>query len=88
MKSAMRVVEAGCHAGLSATAGVPRSGVSPHEAQAEAQRAMTALGRALADGYRDIDNLRTEAALDPLRARRDFQLLMMDVAMPDEPFAH
>ena len=48
---------------------------------------MAALGRAVADGYRDADALRSEAALDPLRGRRDFQLLMMDVAMPGEPCA-
>jgi len=29
-----------------------------------------------------------EKALGPLRARPDFQLLMMDLAMPAEPFAH
>jgi hypothetical protein len=83
----MRVIQAGCHAGLLAVAGVPASGVSLHEAQAEAERAMAALARAVADGYRDVHALRTEAALDPLRGRDRFQLLMMDLAMPAEPFA-
>jgi hypothetical protein len=83
----MRSIEAGCHAGLSAIAGVPGSGVSDHEAQAEAERAMATLGRAVADGYRDADALRNEAALDPLRARGDFRLLMTDLAMLAEPFS-
>jgi hypothetical protein len=38
-------------------------------------------------GYRNLDAYRTEDALDPLRDREDFKLLMMDVAMPAEPFA-
>jgi hypothetical protein len=36
--------------------------------------------------YRSVDAYRTEDALDLLRAREDFQLLMMDLAMPPEPF--
>jgi hypothetical protein len=39
------------------------------------------------DGYRDADAYRTEDALDPLRGREDFKLLMMDLAFPVEPFA-
>jgi hypothetical protein len=38
-------------------------------------------------GYRNPDTYRTEDALDPLRSRDDFKLLMMDLAMPAEPFA-
>jgi len=33
------------------------------------------------------DAVRTEPALDPLRDRPDFRLLMMDLATPAEPFA-
>jgi len=32
------------------------------------------------------DELRTESALDVLRSREDFGLLMMDVAFPVDPF--
>jgi hypothetical protein len=39
-------------------------------------------------GYRNRIGLRLESALDPLRSRDDFQLLMMDLAFPAEPFAH
>ncbi len=31
--------------------------------------------------------MRRDADLDPLRSRPDFQMLMMDPAFPDEPFA-
>jgi len=30
--------------------------------------------------------VRIESALDPLRSRDDFRLLMMDLAFPAEPF--
>src|SRR5262249_33486674 len=87
MKSTTRVIEAGCHAGLSAIAGVPGSGGSLHEAKAEAERAMAAPRRGGGDGYRDADAILNEAALDPLRDREDFRLLMLDLAMPADPFA-
>jgi hypothetical protein len=37
--------------------------------------------------YRSPDIFRTEDALDPLRDRPDFRLLLMDLAMPAEAFA-
>jgi hypothetical protein len=48
---------------------------------------MDLLRRAVGMGYRSRDAFRTEAALGPLRSRDDFQLLMMDLAMPADPFA-
>ena len=38
-------------------------------------------------GYRSRHAYRTENALDPLRGRDDFRLLMMDLSMPADPFA-
>ena len=61
--------------------------MSAGEGPAEADKAMDRLRRAVAMGYRNFDALRTEAALDPLRDRDDFRLLMMDLAMPADPFA-
>jgi hypothetical protein len=47
-----------------------------------------ALLRRVADaGLRNHATYRTETTLDSLRHRADFQLLMMDVAFPVEPFA-
>jgi eukaryotic-like serine/threonine-protein kinase len=47
---------------------------------------MALLRRAVAMGYATLDDYRTADALDPLRDRDDFRLLMMDLAMPAEPF--
>jgi hypothetical protein len=78
---------AGCHAGLSALAGRPASGVQAEEGPTESDRAMKWLRQAVAVGYRNPAAYLTETALDPLRNRPDFQLLMMDLALPAEPFA-
>jgi tetratricopeptide (TPR) repeat protein len=68
---------------------VDRAGsrVSAAEAASEAETATALLKRAVGMGYRNPDAYRTEDALDPLRGRDDFGILMMDLAMPAEPFA-
>jgi eukaryotic-like serine/threonine-protein kinase len=76
-----------CHAGLAGLAARPGSGVSAGEGQAESDRAMSWVRRAVALGLRNPDAYRTEAALDPLRNRPDFQLLILDLAFPADPFA-
>ena len=63
------------------------SGVSVEEGQTESDRAMSWLRRAVTMGYGNLDSYRNETALDPLRHRPDFQLLMMDLVFPAEPFA-
>ena len=78
--------EACCHAALSGIAGAAGSGKSNCEQSAEPQKAMTILHRAIAGGYRDRQLMQVEPGLDPLRARLDFQILMMDLAMPTESF--
>ena len=55
--------------------------------EAYAGRAIAALRRSMALGYASFDRLRDNPAFDPLRGRADFQDLVMDLAMPDEPFA-
>ena len=60
--------------------------MSAGEAASEADAAMALLRKAAGMGYRGADAYRTEDALDPLRGRDDFRLLMMDLAMPAEPF--
>jgi len=49
--------------------------------------AMVLLNRAVAAGFRDPANMPTDTAIDALRSRPDFQLLMLDIAFPDKPFA-
>ena len=56
-------------------------------APALADRAIDDLRRAAAAGYRNPLYYQYEPALAPLRGREDFQLLMMDLAMPADPFA-
>jgi hypothetical protein len=43
--------------------------------------------RSVAMGCRNANEFRIESALDPLRSRDDFRLMMMDLAMPADPFA-
>jgi hypothetical protein len=57
------------------------------EGQAETERAMEWLHRAVGAGYRNVALMKSEHDLDPLRSRRDFQLFMMDLWFPVEPFA-
>jgi WD40 repeat protein len=52
-----------------------------------ADRAMTWLRRSVAAGNRDLDHMKQDTDLDPLRSRPDFQELMMDLAFPNQPFA-
>ena len=76
-----------CHAGLASLAGTPGSGLTAAEEQVEAARSIAALRLAIAAGYRNPNAYRTESGLDPLRDRSDFQVLLMDLRMPAEPFA-
>jgi eukaryotic-like serine/threonine-protein kinase len=78
--------EACCHAVLAA-AGRDGSGMSASDGMTEASKAMTLLRKAMAAGNRDTDAMTGESALDPLRNRPDFKLLMLDMAFPADPFA-
>ncbi len=78
---------AGCSAALAGLAGRAGSGVSAAEGNAAAARAVEKMRQAVSFEYRNVNQLRTESAFDPLRSRDDFRLLMMDVAFPIDPFA-
>jgi tetratricopeptide (TPR) repeat protein len=75
------------HAALAGLAGQAGAGVSAAEGTEEAARAMALLHKAVAIGYRSPGAYRNEDALDPLRDRTDFRLLMLDLAMPADSFA-
>ncbi len=79
-------LEAACHAALSSLGGEPRSGVTAQVARAEADTAVERLREAIAAGCRDRGFLLTETAFEPLRSRRDFRALLLDVNFPDQPF--
>jgi eukaryotic-like serine/threonine-protein kinase len=76
-----------CHAALAGGAGHDGAFVAAREGEEESDRAIGLLRRAAAMGYRNANAFRTESALAPLVHRGDFRLLMMDLAMPAEPFA-
>jgi tetratricopeptide (TPR) repeat protein len=54
---------------------------------ATVDRAMQTLREAIASGFRNRDHMAKDGDLDPLRSRPDFQLLMIDLAFPADPFA-
>jgi serine/threonine-protein kinase len=56
------------------------------ERKAYADRAMATLRRAVTAGFADVGMLRRDTDLDPLRPRRDFQELLMDLSLPADPF--
>jgi tetratricopeptide (TPR) repeat protein len=68
-----------CHAALAGLAGRAGSGVSAAGGEDESAKAMECLGRAVAIGYRNANELRIESALDPLRNRADFKKLMAEL---------
>jgi serine/threonine-protein kinase len=71
---------AGAYAMMSAS-------VSEDERRVYADRAMATMRRAVAAGWREVEDMRGNPVFIPLRSRADFQLLMMDVAMPADPFS-
>jgi tetratricopeptide (TPR) repeat protein/tRNA A-37 threonylcarbamoyl transferase component Bud32 len=56
------------------------------EPEEYAERAIEVLRRAIAAGYSNFPLIRRDVDLDPLRQRRDFQELLMDVSFPADPF--
>lgn len=72
---------------LSGIGAQPGSGMTPAEIDSLGEKAVETLHRAVAAGLQDAAFMRRDTDLDPLRSRPDFQMLMMDLAFPDEPFA-
>ena len=77
-----------CHASLAGVAGQTGSGVPAAERPEQTEKAMVGLREAVALDFRNVDNYRTESALDPLRTRPDFQVLLMDLVFPSNLFAN
>jgi hypothetical protein len=54
------------------------------ELRAEAEKAMAALARAVASGFRDVEQIRKDPDLESLRKRDDFKKLMAKLASGKE----
>jgi eukaryotic-like serine/threonine-protein kinase len=65
----------------------PGSGFTAAEVERLGAESVDTLRRAVEAGLVDIAFMRRDIDLDALRSRHDFQLLMMDLAMPVHPFA-
>jgi hypothetical protein len=61
--------------------------VGADERREYADRAMATLRSASAAGSIRADALQSDPSFVPLHSRPDFQLLLMDLAMPADPFA-
>jgi serine/threonine-protein kinase len=69
-----------CYSALLAEVAVaPGSGLTAAEGRAAADKALGALRRAVAAGYRPVAYMQTDTDLDPLRQREDFQKLMQEL---------
>ena len=50
-------------------------------------RAVEELRNAIKAGFRQLPPLKQDTCFDSLRGRLDFRLILMDLAMPSDPFA-
>ena len=75
-----------CHAAIATAARADRRAVEADDGAAEHGKVMELLGRALAEGYHNAIAMSREPALDQLRGRPDFRVLMMDLVFPARPF--
>jgi tetratricopeptide (TPR) repeat protein len=72
-----------------ANAGEPRPvGDQPVDPPVSLDQAVATLRRAITFGFHDLNRLRQDTNLDPLRYRTDFQILNMDLAFPADPLSH
>jgi tetratricopeptide (TPR) repeat protein len=76
-----------CRSLLSGLPLAPGSELNAADLRGQADAAMVLLRRAAEAGRLVPGKLRVDTDLDPLRGRDDFRLLMMDLALPAEPFA-
>jgi serine/threonine-protein kinase len=67
--------------------GAGREGaIGSAEREARTRRAIAVLRHAVMAGHADLMQVRRDPVLDPLRRRRDFQEMIMDLSFPVNPF--
>jgi hypothetical protein len=77
-----------CYLALASTVADPAEGPRAVERQRlDADRAVATLRRDIELGFTDSATLKNDPDFDSLRARPDFQALLMDLASPAKPFA-
>jgi serine/threonine-protein kinase len=87
-RTASNLYNAACAHALAAEVGShENSGKTPAAVRHEADLAMEALRESIAAGYRDLNHIEADTDLNILRSRPDFQLLLLDLAFPEKPFA-
>jgi eukaryotic-like serine/threonine-protein kinase len=72
---------------LSGIAAEPGSGLTSGDVRSLGEQAVLALRSAVEAGFRNVGFMRRDTDLDALRGRSDFQMLLLDVAFPEKPFA-
>jgi tetratricopeptide (TPR) repeat protein/tRNA A-37 threonylcarbamoyl transferase component Bud32 len=60
--------------------------IGPAEREARTRRAIAVLRRAIMAGHADLMQVRCDPVLDPLRGRRDFKEMILDLSFPADPF--
>ena len=60
--------------------------IGPAEREARTRRAIAVLRRAITAGHADLMQVRRDPVLDPLRRRRDFEEMILDLSFPADPF--
>jgi serine/threonine-protein kinase len=60
--------------------------IGPAEREARTRRAIAVLRRAVMAGHADLMQVRRDPVLDPLRRRRDFEEMILDLSFPADPF--
>jgi tetratricopeptide (TPR) repeat protein/tRNA A-37 threonylcarbamoyl transferase component Bud32 len=60
--------------------------IGPAEREARTKRAIEVLRRAVLARHADLMQVRRDPVLDPLRQRRDFEEMILDLSFPSDPF--
>jgi tetratricopeptide (TPR) repeat protein len=81
----MVLYDIACAHGLWSVAGQDGA-IASAEREPRARRAIAALRRAVTEGHGDLDQIRRDPVMDPLRPRADFQELILDLSFPADPF--